>query len=91
MSAIETFLYELAVATLPRVCLKEKPGIVGIVIDEDTITGMKKVHWGVQDRAVVETWHDGDTLEGAFSGIKTIRDVPTGDGRIKAETNGHSR
>lgn len=62
--AFATVLYEIATRTLPRVQLKEKPGVVGIVIQRDRVAATTQVHWGVSDREVFRRWHKDDELEG---------------------------
>lgn len=56
-TALETVLYEIATRTLPRVALREDPRIQGLLLEDHDDKMKILVHWGVQDRVPVETWH----------------------------------
>lgn len=53
-----TVLYEIATNMLSRVYLKENPGLVGLVLQQDTFAGTVQIHWGVDNGKPVQTWHN---------------------------------
>lgn len=67
------FLYEVALKTLPRVRLKEKPGVIGLILQNDQVANTIQVHWGVSDKQVFQSWHKADELEEVTNG----EDSPT--------------
>lgn len=60
--ALRVFLYEVAVRTLPRVCLKDRLGVVGVLLQQDFVAKTSQVHWGVSDGKVVQTWHRNEDI-----------------------------
>lgn len=55
-----TVLYEIATRTLSRVCLRDNPGLVGLVILQ--MPTELKVHWGYDNKKPVQTWHNTQDL-----------------------------
>lgn len=60
--AFRTVLYEVAVRTLPRVYLKERPGVYGVIVQKDQLAQTTQIHWGVSDGFPVQTWAPNDIL-----------------------------
>lgn len=61
--AFLTVLYEIACRTLPRVQLKSRPGVIGLVLQDDTLAGTTQIHWGVSDREVFRSWQRKEDVE----------------------------
>lgn len=61
--AFQTVLYEIAVKHLTRVSLKDRPGVIGLVLQEDELAGTVQIHWGVSDRQVFQSWHKKEELD----------------------------
>jgi hypothetical protein len=57
MTALMSVLYEIAVMTLPRAALRDRPGVTGVVLQRDELAGTVQIHWGVSDRQVFRSWH----------------------------------
>lgn len=62
-TAFNTAMYEIVSRLLPRVALKDKPGVIGLVLKTSNLDKNRiKVHWGVSDGSPVQTWHNIDDL-----------------------------
>jgi hypothetical protein len=70
-TALQTVMYEIATRTLPRVCLKEKQGVIGLILQEDKIAATVQVHWGVADFKAIQTWHKKDELTRVYMQLGT--------------------
>lgn len=53
-----TAMYEIATRLLPRVRLKNNPGVAGLVLSSDADSNSLLVHWGWDTGKAVETWTD---------------------------------